>query len=93
MGGRVVLTDGSLQEAGNVIFNNGSAAGIGRGEDPFGHAALASRTTDYVSGVYLVTPASVWRMLDGFDETCNYVLAVFLHCVAHCWLPFPLWEL
>ncbi len=68
LGGRVVLTDGGLQETGNAIFNNGSAAGIGRGEDPFCHAARASRTTDYVSGVFLVTPASVWRMLAGFDE-------------------------
>jgi GT2 family glycosyltransferase/glycosyltransferase involved in cell wall biosynthesis len=68
LGGRVVLTDGGLQEAGNVIFNNGSTAGIGRGEDPFCHAVRSRRTTDYVSGVFLATPASVWRMLGGFDE-------------------------
>ncbi|MGE0497857.1 MAG: glycosyltransferase [Ramlibacter sp.] len=68
LGGRVVLTDGGLQEAGNVVFANGLAGGIGRGEDPFGHAALAARATDYVSGVFLVTPAAVWRMLGGFDE-------------------------
>lgn len=68
LGGRVVLTDGGLQEAGNTVFNDGSSGGIGRGEDPFGHAARAERSTDYVSGVFLVTPASVWRMLGGFDD-------------------------
>lgn len=68
LGGRVVLTDGGLQEAGNMIFRDGSAAGIGRGEDPFGHAARASRSTDYVSGVFLVTPLALWRMLGGFDD-------------------------
>lgn len=68
LGGRVVLTAGGLQEAGNLLFNDGSAGGIGRGEDAFHHAALAARGTDYVSGVFLVTPAPVWRMLDGFDE-------------------------
>jgi len=68
LGGRVVLTDGGLQEAGNRVFRDGSAGGIGRGESPFSHAALAGRTTDYVSGVFLVTPAALWRMLDGFDE-------------------------
>lgn len=68
LGGRVVLTCGGLQEAGNLLFNDGSAAGIGRGEDALHHAALATRETDYVSGVFLVTPASVWRMLDGFDD-------------------------
>lgn len=68
LGARVVLTAGGLQEAGNLLFNDGSAGGIGRGEDAFHHAALAARDTDYVSGVFLVTPAPVWRMLDGFDE-------------------------
>lgn len=68
LGGRVVLTSGGLQEAGNLLFNDGSATGIGRGEDAFHHGAQAERETDYVSGVFLVTPASVWRMLDGFDE-------------------------
>lgn len=68
LGARVVLTDGGLQEAGNVVFADGSAAGIGRGEDAFGHAARASRATDYVSGVFLVTPAPLWRMLGGFDQ-------------------------
>lgn len=68
LGGRVVLTDGGLQEAGNAVFDDGSAGGVGRGEDAFGHAALAARATDYVSGVLLVTPAPLWRMLGGFDE-------------------------
>lgn len=68
LGARVVLASGGLQEAGNLVFNDGSAGGIGRGEDAFHHAALAARETDYVSGVFLATPASVWRMLDGFDE-------------------------
>jgi predicted O-linked N-acetylglucosamine transferase (SPINDLY family)/GT2 family glycosyltransferase/lipoprotein NlpI len=68
LGGRVVLTDGRLQEAGNRVFSDGSAGGIGRGEDAFGHAARAARATDYVSGVFLVTPAPLWRMLGGFDE-------------------------
>lgn len=85
LGGRVVLTDGGLQEAGNVVFDDGSAGGIGRGEDPFGHAALHARATDYVSGVFLVTPAPVWRMLGGFDvalapayyEDTDYCLRVW----------------
>jgi len=68
LGGRVVLVDGGLQEAGNKLFRDGSAGGVGRGEDAFSHAARASRPTDYVSGVFLVTPATVWRMLGGFDD-------------------------
>src|SRR5690606_19930156 len=44
------------------------AHGIGRDEDPFCPAALASRATDYVSGVFLAVPAPLWRTLGGFDE-------------------------
>lgn len=85
LGGRVVLTDGRLQEAGNMVFADGSAGGIGRGEDPFVHAAMHSRSTDYVSGVFLVTPIAVWRMLEGFDtrlapayyEDTDYCLRVW----------------
>lgn len=68
VGGRIVLTSGGLQEAGNRIFRDGSTLGIGREEDPFCPAAMASRSTDYVSGVFLAVPRMLWRMLGGFDE-------------------------
>jgi GT2 family glycosyltransferase/tetratricopeptide (TPR) repeat protein/glycosyltransferase involved in cell wall biosynthesis len=69
LGGRIVLTGGGLQEAGNMIFGDGSALGIGRNEDPFCPAAMSSRATDYVSGVFLAVRTPLWRMLGGFDET------------------------
>jgi GT2 family glycosyltransferase/tetratricopeptide (TPR) repeat protein len=69
LGGRIVLTSGGLQEAGNRIFRDGRAVGIGRDDDPFCPAAMASRATDYVSGVLLAVPMPIWRMLGGFDET------------------------
>ncbi|MGC4404633.1 glycosyltransferase [Methyloversatilis sp. MC4-4] len=67
LGGRIVLTAGGLQEAGNTIFRDGSSLGIGRGEDPFCPAAMASRATDYVSGVFMAVRTPLWRMLGGFD--------------------------
>lgn len=68
LGGRIVLSAGGLQEVGNLIFRDGNAHGIGRDEDPFCPAAMTSRATDYVSGVFLAVPAPLWRMLGGFDE-------------------------
>jgi predicted O-linked N-acetylglucosamine transferase (SPINDLY family)/GT2 family glycosyltransferase len=68
VGGRIVLTSGGLQEAGNVVFCDGSTLGVGRGEDPFSPAAMARRATDYVSGVFMAVPTPLWRMLGGFDE-------------------------
>lgn len=69
LGGRIVLTDGGLQEAGNVVFRDGSAGGIGRGEDMGAHAARAARSTDYVSGVFLASPRAWWERLGGFDTS------------------------
>ncbi|APW44983.1 glycosyl transferase [Rhodoferax saidenbachensis] len=69
LGGRIVLTRGGLQEAGNRIFRDGRTVGIGRDDNPFCPAAMASRATDYVSGVLLAVPMPIWRMLGGFDET------------------------
>ena len=68
LGGRIVLSTGGLQEVGNLIFRDGNAHGVGRDEDPFCPAAMTSRATDYVSGVFLAVPAPLWRMLGGFDE-------------------------
>jgi GT2 family glycosyltransferase len=68
LGGRIVLSDGTLQEIGNAIFRDGTTLGVGRGEDPFSSAALASRPSDYVSGAFLAVRAPLWRLLGGFDE-------------------------
>lgn len=67
LGGRIVLMSGGLQEAGNTLFRDGSALGVGRGEAPWSPAAMASRDTDYCSGVYLAVPTPLWHMLGGFD--------------------------
>ena len=68
LGGRIVLMSGGLQEAGNALFRDGSALGVGRHEAPFASAAMASRDTDYCSGVYLAVPRPLWQMLGGFDR-------------------------
>lgn len=68
LGGRIVLSAGGLQEVGNLLWRDGNAHGIGRNEDPFCAAAMTSRATDYVSGVFLAVPVPLWRMLGGFDE-------------------------
>lgn len=68
VGGRIVLSAGGLQEAGNAIFRDGLAGGVGRGEDPWSHGARVARGTDYVSGVLMATRRSVWQALGGFDE-------------------------
>ncbi|HAP98913.1 MAG TPA: glycosyl transferase, partial [Rhodospirillum rubrum] len=67
VGGRVVLIDGSLQEAGCMVFNDGSTAGYGRGEDPNLAEFRFLREVDYVSGAFLMLPRALWRALGGFE--------------------------
>lgn len=68
VGGKIVLLDGSLQEAGSIIWNDGSCAGYGRGEDPDDPKFMFRREVDFCSGAFLLTPLEIVHQLNGFDE-------------------------
>ncbi len=68
VGARIVLLDGTLQEAGSIVWRNGSCLGYGRGDNPFSSAYMFRRDVDYCSGAFLLTPCAVWEQLGGFDE-------------------------
>ena len=68
VGGRIILPDGTLQEAGSILWRNGAAAGYGRGQDPNTPDYMFQRDVDYCSGAFLLTPTALWRELGGFDE-------------------------
>jgi GT2 family glycosyltransferase/glycosyltransferase involved in cell wall biosynthesis len=67
-GSRLVFPDGSLQEAGGVVFSDGSAANYGRGEDPSHPNFGFVRRADYCSGAALCIPAALFASLGGFDR-------------------------
>ena len=69
VGGRLILFDGTLQEAGSIIWRDGSCLGYGRGDDPFAPTYMFQRDVDYCSGAFLLTPRNLWKELGGFDET------------------------
>lgn len=69
VGGRLLFPDGRLQEAGGMIFRDGSAAHFGRGDydaDRFLYQFV--REVDYCSGALLATRRSLFEKLDGFDR-------------------------
>jgi GT2 family glycosyltransferase len=68
VGGRLILLDGTLQEAGSIIWRDGSCLGYGRGDNPFAPMYMFRRDVDYCSGAFLLTPRRVWEQLNGFDE-------------------------
>ena len=68
VGGKILLLDGSLQEAGSITWKDGSCLGYGRGDNPLASPYMFQRDVDYCSGAFLLTRRSTWESLGGFDE-------------------------
>jgi GT2 family glycosyltransferase/predicted O-methyltransferase YrrM len=68
VGAKLIYPDGTLQEAGAIVFSDGSALNFGRGEDPAKPLYNRICEVDYCSGACLLIPHKVYKELDGFDE-------------------------
>jgi GT2 family glycosyltransferase len=69
VGGKLLFPDGRLQEAGSLVFRDGSAAHFGRGDRNPDHALFNYvRQVDYCSGALLATPRQLFLQLGGFDR-------------------------
>jgi glycosyltransferase involved in cell wall biosynthesis len=66
-GGKIVRTNGRLQEAGCIIWRDGSTQGYLRDGDPNLPEANFVREVDFCSGVFLVLRSDVLKQLGGFD--------------------------
>jgi GT2 family glycosyltransferase len=73
VGGRLLFEDGRLQEAGGLVFSDGSAAKLGYyDEDPDAPLYGYVREVDYVSGALLATPREFFREVGGFDRRYRF---------------------
>lgn len=68
VGARIILPDGRLQEAGSIIWQDGTCTGYARGRAPEAPEAMFRRDVDYCSGAFLLTPRHLFFQLNGFDE-------------------------
>jgi GT2 family glycosyltransferase len=68
VGGPIELLDGTLQEAGSVIWADGTCRGNGREGDPMQSDFQFRRDVDYCSGAFLMMPRALFEDLGRFDE-------------------------
>lgn len=67
VGPRLVLPDGSLQEAGSIVWADGSTTGYGRGLPGLAPEVLHRREVDFCSAACLLVRRAPLQALGGFD--------------------------
>jgi glycosyltransferase involved in cell wall biosynthesis len=63
----LINADGSLQDAGGIVWRDGTVWNYGRGESPERPEFCYARRVDYCSGASIAVLASAWDQVGGFD--------------------------
>lgn len=67
-GSKLVYADGTLQEAGGIIWQDGSGWNYGNGQDASLPEFNYVKEVDYISGAAIMIRRNLWERIGGFDE-------------------------
>lgn len=67
-GCKLIYPDGKLQEAGGIVWKDGTAWNFGHGQNPSRSEFNYVKDVDYVSGAAMMIRRSLWEALGGFDS-------------------------
>jgi O-antigen biosynthesis protein len=68
VGARILWADGTLQEAGSVLWRDGHTVHVGEGLPPGSAAYQGPRHVDFASANGLLVTRRAWEVVGGFDE-------------------------
>lgn len=67
-GSKLIYPDGRLQEAGGIIWSDGTAANYGNGYSPLEPEFNYIKEVDYISGASIIIRSDIWKKVGGFDK-------------------------
>lgn len=75
VGSKLLYQDNTLQEAGGIIWRDGSGYNYGRGNNPKLPEYNYVKEVDYISGCSILVKKSLWEEIGGFDK--RYIPAYY----------------